>query len=227
MTVATEERFWIVCHAPFAMHLQRYAGGCQATWPIPTPSESYGLTLNLACRDVNDYNAPPALPTCEDAPSFEIAIGDMEVRGRGEMLNHRHIYRVNKSNRDPMGVKNCIEPARRQVLVDTTFVIGVTTEDATMLARIEAGLRGELPSYGFLTAGNSDCMIDWVRILASPPSARWYCRLDPSQPPRPGSHRFPVWLDRRNQGRSRWAILAPTEKSDFVPERAWVRVGPS
>ena len=127
MTVdnSSAQTVWVVFWAMFAHHLQRYAGGIQATWPIPTPSEVYGLMLNLCGIDVNDTSVPPALPARRDAPSFEVAIGSIKIAGRGKVLSHQHIHRVGKENIDPRGIKTSIEPAYREVLVGTQFVVGM------------------------------------------------------------------------------------------------------
>lgn len=217
---------WVVCWAQFAMHLQRYAGGIQATWPIPTPAEAYGLLLNLCGIDSNDHTCLPALPTRRDAPSFWTAIGSISTAGRGKILTHQHIHRVGKQNIDPRGLKTSIEPAHREVLVGTQFVVGMRA-DKSLTDRIIPCLRGDIPAYNFLTAGTSDSLIDRVEVLDSPPEANWYAALDPKSPPRAGSHRFPVWIDRRNEGKGRSTILAPTERTSEVPGTAWVRVGPN
>jgi len=218
-------RRWLRCYAPFAQHAQRYSGGTQPTWPVPTPSEAYGLVCNACCIDVNDYGQLPSLPMRPDAPRFHVAIGEISTGGSGEMLVHRHIHRVGKEMADPRGMKASIEPARIAVLAQTVFVIGIDADDE-MLNRLEPGLRGDLPHAGFLVAGNSDCLVDRVDVLELAPQAHWYVQVSPFEPLRPGAHRFPVWIDRKNEGRSRWAILAPTEETAEVPRSAWIGVGP-
>lgn len=210
----------------FAHHLQRYAGGIQATWPIPTPSEAYGILLNLCGVDVNDHGCQPALPARRDAPSFWVAIGSQATAGGGKILSHQHFHRVGKEGTDPRGMKTSIEPASREVLVGTQFVLGMADEDRALIDRIITCLRGDIPAYNFLTAGTSDSLIDRVKVLDAPPAANWYITPEPGKSPGRGSHRFPIWLDRRNEGKSRWGILCPSGLSNNVPVAAWIRVGP-
>lgn len=227
--MASACRSFLLVHAPVAAWWLRFSGGYQASYPVPPPSAAWAFVCNVLgiwTWRPDDLHTPVR----KDAPEFLVAVGQVEAGGRGTILQHMHTYPVGKAGREYRegcrGAKYFIEPATREIITDSTHVIGVGSDDAGLHGRLLDGLMGRIPgTRGALYAGSSDFLVDEVRLLTEPPKARWYSRLDPEGRVRSGTHRFPVYIDRTDEARSTWTLLAPTgEATPVVPDGAWTAV---
>lgn len=113
---------------------------------------------------------------------------------------------------------------RRELLVGLDVVLGVQSPDSTLLERVGRGLRGELEEvrYGLPFAGDNNFLFDRIDILAEPPAVHWYTRLGRDDPPRRGSCRLSVAIDRADNSRTVNLLYAPaSEPTREPPDQAW------
>jgi CRISPR-associated protein Cas5t len=91
--------------------------------------------------------------------------------------------------------------------------------------RVRRGLKGELDTtrYGLPFAGDNNFLIDRIDEVTAPPeTVIWYARLQPDAPPRKGSCRLPVGIDRADNSKTTSFLYAPIENSSSEPpESAW------
>jgi CRISPR-associated protein Cas5t len=118
-----------------------------------------------------------------------------------------------------------IVPVRRELLIDYVGMIGVQSEVPALLDSIRRGLRGEhdLPRYGLPFAGDNNLMIDRLDIIDRPPDKTiWYAAIQPDDPPRKGSYRLTVGIDRTDNSRTVSRLYAPlADGASQPPENAW------
>jgi CRISPR-associated protein Cas5t len=222
-------RLWLRVRAPFAAYRPLQAGVFRATSPFLPPSAAYGLVLNLAGVETRAPGASAVTQVREDVPLLRIALG---VPGKlpevASLYQQLHTYPVGNSGKERKermhGAKYWIAPARRELLVDLDAIIGVESADEALLAEVGRGLRGERKErrYGLPFAGDNNFLFDRIDLLAGPPAAHWYARLERESGPRRGSCRLTVGIDRADASRTTTVLMAPIgEPTPEPPEAAW------
>jgi CRISPR-associated protein Cas5t len=223
------ETMWLHVRAPFAAFRWFQAGVYRATHPIMPPSSAYGLLLNLAAIDMRDAVAGPITLIRSDVPLLRMAIGVVTPAERCSLYQQLHTYPVGNSGAEfksrTHGAKYWITPVRREVLVGLDCLIGAQTDDVNLLDRVRRGLKGELDAtrYGLPFVGDNNFLIDRIDEMAAPPeTVIWYARMQPNDPPRKGSCRLPVGIDRADNSKTTSFLYAPIENSSSEPpELAW------
>ena len=226
-------RLWLRVRAPFAAFRGFQAGVYRASAPVMPPSTAYGLVLNLAGIEMRDPTPGVTTLIRADLPALRIAVGIIATPERSTLYQQLHSYPVGASGKElkekTHGAKFWITPVRREVLVDYDGMIGVESDDESLLQRVQQGLRGELatPRYGLPFAGDNNLLFDRIEPLAEPPpETNWYTRLLPDDAPRKGSCRLTVGIDRADNSRTTAPLFAPlTERRLYPPEETgWVWV---
>ena len=113
---------------------------------------------------------------------------------------------------------------RREILVGLDVIVGVRSDDAVLLDRAQTGLQGEVDNsrYGLPFAGDNNFLFDRIDVLEEPLPARWYARMTAGEPPRKGSCRLTVGIDRSDSSRTTTALFAPTPTAEpRPPDTAW------
>jgi CRISPR-associated protein Cas5t len=90
---------------------------------------------------------------------------------------------------------------------------------------VRRGLSGELEGdrYGLPFAGDNNFLFDRLELLDTPSPARWYTSLLAGDPPRRGTCRLTVGIDRRDSSKTTSLLCAPIEEATVEPpEAAWV-----
>lgn len=223
------ETIWLRIRAPFAAFRGFQAGVYRATSPVMPPSTAYGLVLNLAGIEMRGPLTDWVTEIRVDLPKLGIAVGTLASAERCSLYQQLHSYPVGASGKElsarTHGAKFWITPVRRELLVDYDGVIGVRSADTELLERIRKGLHGELdlPRYGLLFAGDNNLLIDRLDVLTEPPlDVCWYARMLPDDPPRKGSCRLTVGINRKDNSRTTSFLYAPTESGmPQPPETAW------
>ncbi|QSQ12151.1 hypothetical protein [Myxococcus landrumensis] len=108
--------------------------------------------------------------------------------------------------------------------MDLRAVIGVECAETELLEAVRLGLRGAGSGgrYGLPFAGDNNLLFDSVEVVAAPPLAYWYSRLEPGEETRAGSYRMTVGIDREDSSRTRRELMAPLEAPTLEPpESAW------
>jgi CRISPR-associated protein Cas5t len=192
------------------------------------PSAAYGLILNLAAIEMRDATTGQTTLICPDVPKLRIAIGVIRAAEKCSLYQQLHTYPVGNSGaefkRRTHGAKYWIVPVRREVLVGLDCVIGVQSEDANLFERVRKGLRGELgvTRYGFPFAGDNNFLIDRIVEEKPPETTTWYARMRPEDPPRKGSCRLTVGIDRADNSKTTSFLYAPIESGSAIPPSvAW------
>jgi CRISPR-associated protein Cas5t len=221
--------FWLKIRAPFAAFRGFQAGVYRSTAPVIPPSAAYGLILNLAGIEMRDYNNAKTTEIRQDLPLMRLAIGVTNLPEKSSMYQQLHSYPVGNSGKDlsqlTKGAKFWITPVRREMLIDYEGIIGVQTEDRTLLENVERGLRGELEinRYGLPFAGDNNFLFDEIQILDEPPNdGIWYVRHQPDDKQVKGSCRLTVGINRTDNSKTRIFVFVPKEKPGLpLPETAW------
>lgn len=220
---------WLRIRAPFAAFRGFQAGVYRSTSPVMPPSVAYGLVLNLAGLEMRGPLDRVTTEIRPDVPNLGIAVGLVNPSDTGVIYQQLHSYPVGSSGKElsarTYGAKFWITPIRREILVGYDGMIGVRDEGGELLARIAEGLAGRLdqPRYGLPFAGDNNLLIDRIDILDTPPPTRWYTRIDPDDPPRRGSCRLTVAINRTDNSQTTTMLAAPLPESQAVPpESAWV-----
>ena len=197
------EMMWLHVRAPFAAFRWFQAGVYRATHPVMPPSVAYGLLLNLAAIEMRDTAAGPTTLIRPDVPLLRIAIGVVTPAEQCSLYQQLHTYPVGNSGAEfkprTHGAKYWITPVRREVLVGLNCIIGVQYNDNNLCDRVRRGLKGELDviRYGLPFAGDNNFLFDSIDEVAVPPETTvWYARMQPDDPPRKGSCRLTVGIDR-------------------------------
>lgn len=223
------ETLWLRVRAPFAAFRPFQAGVYRATTPVMPPSAAYGLVLNLAGIEMREPSVGPATLIRKDVPSLQLAVGTVNLAEHSSLYQQLHSYPVGNSGAEfrprTHGAKYWIAPARRELLVGYDGVIGVRSPDQTELFdRARRGLRGELDQtrYGLPFAGDNNFLYDRIDLSTPPTSTIWYTPVLPDDPPRKGSCRLTVGIDREDNSRTTALLFAPaSERSSVPPESAW------
>jgi CRISPR-associated protein Cas5t len=225
------ETMWLRVRAPFAAFRGFQAGVYRATSPVMPPSTAYGLILNLAGIEMREPMNGVTTEIRDGLPKLRIAVGAVSNAERCSIYQQLHSYpvgnddRVKKYRAFTKGQKFWLIPVRRELLVDYDGMIGVQTENADLLAQVKKGLHGELdsPRYGLPFAGDNNLLIDRIDVEAEPPPTRWYARMQLDDPPRKGSCRLTVGINRADNSRTTSLLCAPlAEAQSKPPETAWV-----
>lgn len=224
-------RLWLRVRAPFAAFRGFQAGVYRASAPVMPPSTAYGLVLNLAGIEMRDPTPSVTTLIRTDLPPLRIAVGLLSTPERSTLYQQLHSYPVGASGKElkekTHGAKFWITPVRREFLTEYEGMIGVETADEALLLRVREGLRGELPElrYGLPFAGDNNLLFDRIDIVGEPPAGtRWYARMRPDDPPRKGSCRLTVSINRADNSRTTSLLFAPSEAVSSPPEQAWVSV---
>lgn len=220
---------WLRVRAPFAAFRGFQAGVYRATSPVMPPSAALGLVLNLAGIEMRANTQSQTTQIRNDIPNLCLAIGT--VAGTNSeictLYQQLHSYPVGNSGKElasrTHGAKYWIVPVRRELLVDLNVVIGIQADDG-LFKRIRQGLRGELdePRYGLPFAGDNNFLFDRIDIVDEPPSTHWYARMQRDDPPRQGSCRLTVGIDRSDNSKTTSLLYAPVEEPTiYPPVTAW------
>ncbi len=220
---------WLRVRAPFAAFRGFQAGVYRATSPVMPPSTAYGLVLNLAGIEMRAPASGPTTLIREDVPKLQIAIGVISAAERGSLYQQLHSYPVGNSGKGlaakTHGAKYWIVPVRRELLVGFDGIIGLQSAEGDLYQRLQRGLRGELgePRYGLPFAGDNNFLFDRIEVVDEPPDVtHWYARMQPDDPPRRGSCRLTVGIDRADNSKTTSFLFAPTEeRSSIPPHLAW------
>ena len=220
-------QIWLRIHAPFAAFRGFQAGVYRASAPVMPPSTAYGLVLNLAGIEMRDSTPGVTTTIRADIPRLRIAVGVISQPERASLYQQLHSYPVGASGKElkekTHGAKFWITPVRRELLVDYDGIIGVETDDESLLDRIKKGIRGELgePRYGLPFLGDNNLLIDRIDVLeALEKETYWYARMMPDDAPRKGSCRLTVGINRTDNSRTTSFLYAPLN-SILPPESAW------
>jgi CRISPR-associated protein Cas5t len=223
------ETMWLHVRAPFAAFRWFQAGVYRATYPVMPPSAAYGLLLNLAALEMRDAVAGSTTLIRSDVPLLRIAIGVVTPAERCSLYQQLHTYPVGNSGAEfksrTHGAKYWITPVRREVLVGLDCIIGVQCNDVTLCDRVRKGLKGELgvTRYGLPFMGDNNFLIDRIDEVTVPlEPAIWYARMQPDDPPRKGSCRLTVGIDRTDNSKTTSFLYAPVEGGvSEPPDLAW------
>ena len=223
------ETMWLHVCAPFAAYRWFQAGVYRATSPVMPPSSTYGLFLNLAAIDMRLVGTGPTTLIRSDVPLLRLAIGVITSTTQGSLYQQLHTYPVGDSGaalkRKTHGAKYWITPVRREVLVGLDCIIGIRSDDGNLFDRVRKGLKGELDvqRYGLPFAGDNNFLFDRIDELTAPPeSTIWYTRMHPDDPPRQGSCRLTVGIDRADNSKTTSFLYAPVDcGASEPPEMAW------
>lgn len=222
---------WLSVRAPFAAYRGMQAGVFRGTAPVLPPSAAHGLVCNLAGIETRGDLSRVATPLREGVPPLQIAIGSLSVPEVSTLYQQLHSYPVGASGKDAKprarGAKYWIAPVRREVLVGLAVMLGVRSPAATVLDRVERGLRGEgdWDRYGLPFAGDNQFLFDRIDILAAPAPAHWYVPLALDGELRRGSSRLTIGIDREDASRTTAALYAPVgDRLAEPPEEAWTWV---
>lgn len=223
------ETMWLRVRAPFAAFRGFQAGVYRATSPVMPPSTAYGLILNLAGIEMRGQMNGVTTEIRKDLPMLRIAVGAISAPELSTIYQQLHSYPVGASGKElsarTQGAKFWITPVRRELLVYYEGMIGAQSEDGELFERARKGLRGELdsPRYGLPFAGDNNLLIDRIDIVGAPPPTRWYARIHPDDPPRKGSCRLTVGINRTDNSRTTSFLCAPlAEAQSKPPETAWL-----
>lgn len=220
---------WLRVRAPFAAFRGFQAGVYRATSPVMPPSTAFGLVLNLAGIEMRAPVAGPTTLIRDDVPRLRIAVGVVSPAERGSLYQQLHSYPVGNSGKElaakTHGAKYWIVPVRRELLIGFDGIIGVQSAGDDLPDRVQRGLRGELdePRYGLPFAGDNNFLFDHIDVIGGPPAnTRWYARIQPNDPPRKGSCRLTVGINRADNSKTSSFLYAPSEEaSSFPPDIAW------
>lgn len=223
------ERLWLHVQAPFAAYRGMQAGVYRTTAPIIPPSAAFGLLLNLAGIEMRDPTPAVTTRIRADLPRLRLAIGARTPATVSTLYQQLHGYPVGASGKHlkdrAQGAKYWIAPVRRELLVGLDAIVGVESTDTALLERIRRGLGGELEEnrYGLPFAGDNNLLFNRLEIVGEPPPARWYTSILPDDPPRRGSCRLTVGIDREDNSRTTAWLCAPMDTASIEPpESAWI-----
>jgi CRISPR-associated protein Cas5t len=245
-TKTTVEQF-LRLKAPFASFRPFQSGSYRSTTPVPSPSNVYGILLNLAGIEQRTNLDQPVTLIRDDLPEIEIAIAERvilchssnssdkeEVVASSEtaiLSQQLHTYPVGNSGKElaqkTYGAKYWIAPVRREVLVNLDLVIGIRAEQE-LYQRIQQGLHGELDQsrYGLPFAGDNNFLFNEIEEIQQPSMARWYCPLRENTSPRPGTCRLTTWIDRADNTKTQIGVFIPSDFLSSPPNSAWISVPP-
>lgn len=228
-------RMWLRLQAPFAAFRYFQAGVYRSTAPTIPHSAAWGLVLNLAGVEIRSHLNNPITEINPSAPKLRIAVGAIN-HGENSRLSEQkntlyqqlHTYPVGSSGKEnalrAKGGKYWIAPAKREFLTDFDAMLGVETEDASLLDKVRMGIEGTLPveRYGLPFAGDNNLLFDQIQILGEPKPAHWYCPVEGHEPCR-GSCRLTIKIDRVDSSKSHSLLFAPEPtESEHPPNSAWI-----
>jgi CRISPR-associated protein Cas5t len=219
---------WLHVRAPFAAFRGFQAGVYRATSPVMPPSTAYGLILNLAGIEMRGPMNGVTTEIKGGLPMLRIAVGVISRPELFSLYQQLHSYPVGASGKElsarTHGAKFWIVPVRREFLVGYNGMIGVQTKNPDLLEQVRNGLRGNLesPRYGLPFAGDNNLLIDQIDVEDEPPPTHWYARMQPDDPPRKGSCRLTVGINRSDNSKTTSYLYAPAVESSALPcEHAW------
>jgi CRISPR-associated protein Cas5t len=224
------ETMWLRVRAPFAAFRGFQAGVYRATSLVMPPSTAYGLLLNLAGIEMRGPMNNVTTEIRPGLPRLRIAVGLASKPELSSLYQQLHSYPVGASGKElsqrTHGAKFWIIPVRREILVDYDGMIGVQTANSDILTQLKKGLYGELDAirYGLPFAGDNNLLIDRIDLVDEPPAATiWYAQMLSEDPPRKGSCRLNVSINRTDNSKTTSLLFAPlSEGQRLPPEIAWV-----
>lgn len=224
------ETMWLRVRAPFAAFRGFQAGVYRATSPVMPPSTAFGVVLNLAGIETRGPMNGVTTNIRDGLPKLRIAVGLIAQPEMSSLYQQLHSYRIGTDpatrelSAKTKGAKYWIAPVRRELLIGYNGMIGVQTKNADLLEQVRDGLRGKLdsPRYGLPFAGDNNLLIDQIDVEDEPPTTRWYARMQPDDPPRKGSCRLTVGINRSDNSKTTSYLYAPAVESSALPcEHAW------
>jgi CRISPR-associated protein Cas5t len=196
--------------------------------------------MNIAAIEIRDYSDSITTKIRSDIPTVQIAIGLVtpvsEETGErsfpegATIYQQLHSYPVGNSGEKTLkpktkGAKYWIVPIRRELLVGFDCVIGIRTEDASLIKQIEDGLSGTLqkPRYGLPFLGDNNYLIDRIDWISEAPEVTsWYVPMEMSDGPQKGSCRLTIGIDRTDNSKTTSMLFAPSATmTSIAPEVAW------
>lgn len=231
---------WLRVRARFAGFRCFQAGVYRASAPVIPPSSAYGLLMNIAKIDIRDYSNPVTTQIRSDVPLVQIAIGLVSpecpetglriIPESATLYQQLHSYPVGNSGQKTLkpkakGAKYWIVPVKRELIVGFDAIIGIRTEDVSLLDLIRDGLNGvsSTPRYGLPFLGDNNFLIDRLDWQEAPPNdSIWYVPMKLEDGPKKGSCRLTVGIDRTDNSKTTSGLYAPAERVESVPpEEAW------
>ncbi len=220
--------FWLKIHAPFAAFRGFQAGVYRSTAPVMPPSAAYGLVLNLAGIEMRDYSNPKTTEILKDLPNLRLAIGVERTPEKSSTYQQLHSYPVGNSGKElaslTKGAKFWITPVRREMLIDYVGIIGVQTDDESLVEKVKKGLRGEIErKYGLPFAGDNNFLFDKIKVLEEKPeNVIWYVQHQSDDKQIKGSCLLYVGINRTDNSKTTSFVFVPKENLNFpLPETAW------
>lgn len=224
------ETVWLRARAPFAAYRWLQAGVYRGSAPTMTPTAAWGLVLNVAAIETRGALDGPVTPIRAEAPTLELAVGELAPAETSTLYQQLHSYPVGSSGKELAarvhGQKYWIAPVKREVLIGLDCIIGVRGP-YDVLDRVRLGATGELDAhrYGIPFAGDNSFFFERLELVEPGADARWYTPVT-SAGPAPGSARLTVSIDRIDSSRSVSRLFMPSAPAALPPDEAWQRVGP-
>jgi CRISPR-associated protein Cas5t len=218
---------WLELSAPFAAFRPLQSGAYRNSSRCLPPSTAYGLVLGLAGVDMRDPRPAACTGIRTGLPKLRLALGQVRTPEVAVLFQQLHGYNHGPDGagpRDRSGAKRWISPVRRELLVGFRAVLGVEAEPG-LIEAIRAALAGHPGPgrHGLPFAGDNNLLFDRIEASAAPAAAHWLTPLGPADPPRPGSERLTVWIDRGDSARTRKLLMAPMADAHPEPPReAWL-----
>ena len=219
---------FIRVQAPFSAYRYFQTGAYRGTAPVIPPSSAFGLLLNLANIEMRGTTIGTEITKIrQDIPFLEIAVGVINYGEVNTLYQQLHIYPVNRNDADvkkaeerTKGQKALAKMARREILLDLDCVIGLRNPDPSLVSRIEKGLAGDFNTqrYGLPFAGDNNFLFNDISILEQPREIYWYVQMQQDDPPKPGSCRLTVGIDREDSSKTTSLLFAPeSQKKTILP----------
>ena len=220
--------FWLRLAAPFAAWRPLQPGSYRTSTRCLPPSAAYGLILGLAGMELRDPTPRPCTGTREDPPPLRLAMGLVRTPEVSVLFQHLHGY---GSGHEPAGgkapahgVKTWVTPVRREVLAGFEAVLAVEADPGLAEAVLSAvGGQPGPGRRGLPFAGDNNLLFDRIEGSLAPLEARWLTPLGPLDPPRSGSERLTLWIDRTDSMHTRQLLMAPLPAPQPPPPlEAWL-----
>ena len=224
--------FTLYVQAPFA-RFQHFVGGkWRPTADFITPSAAFGLVLNLASIDMREGLGTERYTQIKPGVAdMEIALGALEMPAKQRVLQHLHTYAQQPTGVERVRADDCrghphmMSPCWRETLVGIRAYVAVKPiHPANLEEQVRYGLAGKLPRYGVPFLGDSNYILDVVRMANRLEPAMWFEQVPGDQGGMPYVTRLTVTIDRNDSARTVTSTFCASKPCAEVPPAAWVRV---
>jgi len=222
--------FTLYVSAPFARFQHLVSGRTRPCFDFMPPSAAYGFVLNLASVEMRERGSKAITLIKKGLPRVRLALAALEFPSKQRVYQHLHTYPQDAVSRKEQegvcfGAPGKITPCWRELLVNFRAYISVWPEKGCewLEERVRDGLAGKLDRYGVPFLGDSNFMVDEIRIVDELDPAYWFVGVDGSNG---YSARLTVTVNRKDTARSVMGLFQPTPKPVVeIPKEAWVSVG--